>query len=185
MFAVAVAQEGGALGLVEGHVLSDLPLEPPGHDAGVAAKGGHDVPVQPAALVLEGAGQVPVVEGNHGLDAAGQQLIHQGLIELQALLVDLTVPVGDDPGPADGKAVGLDVVPLHQRHVLLIAVVDVAGRVAGVPVLHVLAALLVAEVVPDIRTLSVLVPRALALVGGAGHPPDKILRKLAHMVTST
>ena len=185
VFAVAVAQEGGALGLVEGHVLSDLPLEPPGHDAGVAAEGGHDVPVQPAALVLERAGQVPVVEGDHGLDAAGQQLIHQGLIELQALLVDLPVSVGDDPGPADGEAVGLDVVPLHQRHVLPVAVVDVAGRVAGVPVLHVLAALLVAEVVPDIRALSVLVPRALALVGGAGHAPDKILRKLAHTVTST
>ena len=178
--AVAVAQVGGALGLVEGHEAVHAAPEVLRHHAGVALKGGHDVPVEPAALVLQGAGEVPVIQRDQRADAVGAQLVHQLVVEFEAQGVDCAVAVRDDPGPAYREAVGPDVQRLHQRHVLPGAVVAVAGHVAGVAVLDVVAADLVAEVVPDAGTLAVGVPGALALEGGAGHAPQKVLRKLYH-----
>jgi hypothetical protein len=185
VFAVAIAQLGRALGFIEGHVLVHLALEPLGQNACVTAKGSHDVPVQPAAFVLECAGQVPVVERDHRLNAVGDEFIHQVFIELQTLFIDLAISVGDDTRPADGEAVGPDIVRSHQGHVFLVPVVAVTGHVAGVAVFHILAGHLMAEVVPDVGPLAVLIPCALALVGGAGYAPDKFFGKCAHTVTST
>ena len=182
MLAGKVAQDRNTLRLVQGHV----GIYPAGkmlcHNGGIAAKGGHNVPVQPAALVLKGAGQIPVIQGNHGLDAVFQQGIHQIVVEFKALFVHRTVPIGDDAGPADGEAVGLDAVGLHQGHILRPAVVAVAGHIAGVAVVGLAGGM--GEIVPDAGALAVFIPAALALIGGAGNAPDKILRK-HHTVTST
>ena len=178
---VAVAQLGNTLGLVQGHVLFDPALEPLRNDPGIAAESIHNVPVQPAALVLQSSGQIPVVKGNHGLDAVGQQFFHQIVIELQALLVNLAVAVGNHPGPADGEAVGLNVVGLHQGHILPEPMVAVAGHVAGVALDNMLRCQVMAEFVPNIRALAVGVPAALALVGSTGNAPDKFFRK-AHKI---
>ena len=156
-----------------------------GYEGGVPGEGIHNVTVQPAALVLQGAGKIPVVEGDHGLDTLCQQGVYQVVVENKALFVDGAVPVGDNPGPADGETVGPDIVGLHQIHVLLPAVVAVAGDVAGIPVLDVVVGRVMAEVVPDVGAFSVLVPGTLALVGGAGYAPQEVLGKCAHTVTST
>ena len=177
-----VAQGGDALGLVQGHVGIHPSGEMLRHHGGVPAEGSHDVPVQPAALVLKGAGQVPMVQGNHGLDAIFQQRVHQAVIIGKALLVYSAVPVGDDAGPAEGEAVGLNAVRLHQGHVLRAAVVAVAGGVAGVAVIDVAGDM--GEFVPDAQALAVLIPAALALIGGAGHAPQEILGE-HHTLTST
>ena len=151
-----------------------------GEDLRVSPEGRDDLAVEPAALVLQRGGQVPVVERGQRLDAVREQLVHQLVIEAQPRLVDRAVPVGDDARPADGEAVGADAVLLHQRDILAEAVVAVAGHVAGVAVPDVLRAGIVAEFVPDAQALAVLVPGALALVGGAGHAPEKIFGKLFH-----
>ena len=167
-----IAQLGDALGLVQGHVGIHPALEVVGNDPGIPAEGGHNVPVQPAALVLQSAGQIPMVQRDHGLDAGIQQSIHQMVIEFQSLFVHGPVPVGDDPGPADGEPVSLNAKPLHQGHILRPAVVAVAGPVTGVAVLDIAGG--VGEIVPDAPALPVLVPGALALIGSAGHAPEKI-----------
>ena len=177
-----VAQDGDTLGLVQGHV----GIHPTGkvlrHQGGISAEGRHNVPVQPAALVLQGAGQIPVIQGNHGPDARFQQGIDQLVIEGEALLVYGAVPVGDNPGPAHGEAVGLDAVLLHQGHILCPAVVAVAGHVAGIAVEDVAGHM--GKIIPDIGSLSVFIPGTLALVGGAGYAPQEVLGK-HHTVTST
>jgi hypothetical protein len=148
-----------------------------GHVAGVVGERLGRVARLPAAvLVLQGLRQVPVVERGERLDAGRLQLVHETVVEVQALRVRLTGPVREDARPANREAVRGRADVLHQRDVLLVPVVVVVGDVAGVVVRDL--ARRVGERVPDRRALAVLVPRALDLVGRRGRAPEEAFREL-------
>jgi len=169
--ACSIAKLSNALRLVDGHKVSDASLEALGDDTGVTCKNVRNLPVQPAALILQGAGQIPVVEGNQRLNPARNQFIYQIVVKTESLFVDLAVTVRYDSRPTDGEAVCLDIKLLHQRHILPVAMVAVAGYVAGVPVFDVVGSGVMAEIVPDIGAFPILIPGTFALIRCAGNTP--------------
>ena len=77
------------------------------------------------------------------------QLVDQAAVEVEPLRVDRADAVRQHARPGDAEAVRLHAQRLHQRDVLLVAVVVVAGDVARVALEH--RALLLAEHVPHRR----------------------------------
>ena len=54
-----------------------------------------------AATILKRLRQVPVVERGEGLDAVGQQLVHEAVVEIEALGVGRAASTGEHPRPCD------------------------------------------------------------------------------------
>ena len=105
--------------------------------------------------------------------AARLQAIHQPLVEVQALGVELAVPRRLHARPGDREAVAAQAHAGDQRDVLLVAVVVVAGHIAGVAIRGLARG--VAEHIPDRGAAAVVCGGALDLVGGGGHPPVEVL----------
>ena len=119
-------------------------------------------PVGPAAAILERLRQVPVVERHERLDAGGEQLVDEPVVEVEPGRVHLSAAVREDPGPRDGEPERADAELAHQRDVVAVPVVEVAGDRAAVAVADL--AVGGAEAVPDALAAAVLVHRALDLV---------------------
>ena len=81
------------------------------------------------------------------------------------------MPVGEDAGPGEGEAEGLDAEVAHERDVLRIAVVEVVGDVAGIAVGGLAGG--VREGVPDGGAAAVFVDGAFDLIGGGGGAPEE------------
>jgi hypothetical protein len=144
-------------------------------DPRVLAEPLRGVPRQPAPAVLQGLRKVPVVERGDRVDARRQQRVDQPVVEGDPGRVDRAGAAGLHPRPRDGQVVGVHAEPGHQRDVLRVPVVVVAGHVAGTAVGD--ATRLVREGVPDGRSLAVLVHRALDLVRGRGDAPAEVRGK--------
>ena len=84
--AVAVAEDGHDLRLVQGDPAADAVAERLGHDRGVVAEALGGVADRPAALVLQRLRQVPVVERGDRLDARARAARRPG--------------AGSSPGPS-------------------------------------------------------------------------------------
>ncbi len=177
-----VVQPGGVLAVpvaVVGHHLRLVQRDPPGHpvteglgaDRGVLGEPLRGVAHRPAAVVLQFLGQIPVVERDHGRDAVHGEFVQQRAVVVQALGVGRAAAAGLDPRPGDREPVGLQAERGHQRDVLPVAVVGVAGDVAGVPAADVARG--VAERVPHRRAPAVEARRALDLVGSRRRSPGE------------
>ncbi len=162
--------------LVEREEVLDAVAQLLGHVTGVVREGLGGVARLPAlVLVLQRLRQVPVVERGERRDARGEQLVHQPVVEVEALRVRLSGAVGEDPRPGDGEPVRRGAQVLHQLHVLLVAVVVVVGDVAGGVVGNLAGRVRVG--VPDRLALAVLVGGALDLVRGRGDAPKEACRE--------
>jgi hypothetical protein len=173
-----VPEVGGDDGLVERDPELHPVAERGGGEVGVLREAVRRVPVPPAARVLQRLRQVPVVQRGHRVDAAPEQLVHQPVVERDAGRVRRTAAGGLDARPGEGEPVPADAQVGHQRHVLPVPVVVVAGHVAGAAVGD--AAGLVRERVPDGWTPPVLAHRALDLVRRGGHAPPEVGWKRHH-----
>ena len=162
--AVAVAVGRDHLRLVQGDPPGDPVAERLGGQSGVFGEPFGRIAVRPASLVLQFLRQVPVVEGGRGRDAVPGELVEQRAVVVQAPLVDGAPAAGLDPRPGDGEAVGAQAEGGEQRHVLAVAVIGVAGDVAGVAAADL--AWRVAEGVPHRGAPAVGGRRSLDLVGG-------------------
>jgi len=120
-----------------------------------------------------------VIQGDQRLNSVAQQFIAQVPVKLQTCLVDRACPLGQHPGPADGKTVSIQAHLFHQGHVLPPTVVKVDGHVSVFAVGD-LAGAIVNKGIPDGLTLTVGVPTAFDLGGGGGSAPQKILGKYAY-----
>ena len=175
MDARAVAEVGGAPWLVVGDpMLHAIPqrLENRGRVLRVVVGG---VPVPPSSAILERLRQVPMVEGDEGDDPLHQQLVDEGLVEVQPLGVQLSLAFGKHPRPRDGKTVPPVSHLLDHRHVLGEQPMVIAGHVSGLAGSY--RAGRMAEPVPDRLSSSVRGDTAFELVRGSGRSPDEIMRK--------
>ena len=146
------------------------------HRRGVLAEPLGDVAIEPAATVVERLGQVPVVKRGVRLDVSLQQLVDEPRIEIDALLVDAAGALGEDASPGDAESVGVDAQLGHQRDVLFVAPVVIAGDIASLIEPGVAGS--VRETVPDTATGAVGGGRAFDLVGRGGRAPQETVGKL-------
>src|SRR5579884_1778580 len=131
----------------------------------------------PAAAVLEGLRQVPVMQGHVRFDGAFQQRVDQAVVKVKAFLIDCSSSVGKNSGPGDGKTVAVYAEPRHEVDVIEIAVVVVAGNLAGVTLKRLSRC--AGEPVPDTFTSTILVGRALNLIGCRCRAEVEVCRKQA------
>ena len=134
VLARGVPEERRAPRLVEGGPVPDPVAERVVHDARRTRRTGSRVPGRPAAGVLERLRQIPVVQREPGRDAGLEQLVHQASVEVQPGRVGRAGarragPAARPPrtGTRSGRA-------RPSAHVVAVAVVVVAGDVAGVAV---------------------------------------------------
>src|SRR5215216_8008462 len=114
-----------------------------------------------------------MIEREHRFYGALSQAVDKPAVEVEAVLVGLTAPLGLDAGPGHGEAVGLHPELGHQVEVFFQAVVLVAGYITRVAVTDLTWS--VAERVPDRRAAAVFVYRAFDLVGRHSRAPQEVL----------
>src|SRR5262249_5087637 len=158
---------------VQGDPAGDPVTERPGGERGVLGEPFGRSADGPAAVVLQFLRQVPVVERDRGRDAVRGELVEQRPVVVQAALVDGTPAAGLDPRPGDGEAVGGQAQGGEQLDVLAVAVVRIAGDVAGVAASDL--AWGVAEGIPHRGAPAVLGYRSLDLVRGGRCAPGETL----------
>src|SRR5262249_55046595 len=127
------------------------------------------VAVLPPALILQCLRQFPVIEGCEWHDPDSDQLVHQAVVEIEALRVWLTGPGRKDARPGDGKPIRIRAEVLHQRHVFLVSMIVIVCDVAGIAVLDVARRVRVG--VPDRWALAIFIPRAFYLVRRSTRAP--------------
>src|SRR5699024_6140866 len=186
---------GAAVDLVEGQPVFHLVLVALKQHLAVLHVQVHQLAAGPAVVFFDqGIGQLVVADGDQRLDAVLFAAVKDAVVEGQALFVGLgLLPGGEDAGPVDGGAEGLEPHLGKQGDVLLVVVVEVDGLVAGVAGAGLrvhggavgVGVAAVGAVVGDAVALAVHVPGALELVGGTGAAPQEIVTENAHMVTSS
>ena len=133
--ALAVAVTDEDVGFVEGEEAPDAIAEPRGDIAGVIGERlGGLAPFPAAKPVLQGLRQVPVIERDVGGDSVREQRIDEAVVEVEALRIGRADAVGKDARPRNREAVGARAERLHERDVLLVAMIMVDRDVAGVAV---------------------------------------------------
>ena len=170
-----MAEEGEHGRLIERHPILDTVAQVRREQRGVVGEPAHHLRVGEAAAVLQRLRQVPMEEVDQRLDARAKQGVDEALVEVEAALVDGAGPHGQDARPADAEAVCARAQVGHQSDVLWVAVVVVAGDVAGAAIGD--GARLAGEGVPDRRSSAVLGRCSLDLVGGGGEAPGEVGRE--------
>src|SRR5437867_2211454 len=163
------------LGLVQGHPVTDAVAEPPRDDVRVASERGHRLRRRPATTLLERLWQIPVVQSDEGPNTVLEQLVDEPVVEREPRLIHGAAPARYDAGPADREAIGVAAQVAQESDVLAVAVVVIAGDVAGLAGRD--RARLAAERVPNRRPLPVRVMGSLDLVGGRRRAEEEALRK--------
>lgn len=127
---------------------------------------------KPPVPLVQRLGQIPMEQRDHGLDAVRQTFVHEVDVVLQTGLVDGVVAAAqrDDAAPGNAEAVGFGAQRLHERHVVFVAVVGVAGDVAVGAVGN--FARDAAEGVPDAVGAAIFVGCAFDLVAGGMLVPE-------------
>jgi hypothetical protein len=175
VLSAAVAQEGDHPGLVVRDEALDAVAEPAGDELRVLAERLRGGALRPAAGVLERDREVPVVKRRHRLDPAPEQLVDEPVVEVEPGGVRRAAPLWQHPRPRDGEAERRQTEVAHQRHILAVAVVEVARDRAGVAVQDL--AVGGGEAVPDALAAAVLRYRALDLVRGGRRTPEEVARE--------
>jgi hypothetical protein len=110
-----------------------------------------------------------MIQSDARLDLRRQQLVDEPRVEVDSLLVDLPESEGEDAGPGDREAVGLNAEFGHQCHVVSVAVVVIAGDIPGISAED--PSGLLAEDIPDRESLAVLAGGTFDLIGSRGGAP--------------
>ena len=166
--------------LVQGDELVHPVAEGTDDCRGVGPEPLHRLAIAPGALLLQRLRQIPVEEGDHRLDTGSDEVIDEPAVIGEARLVHPAGALRQNACPGQREAVGVGTELAHQRDVaeILVAVIGVAGDVAGL----LLAgrrhgdAVAVGVDVPIRQALAIGLPTALDLIGGACRPPDKPAR---------
>ncbi len=114
-----------------------------------------------------------MVEGDVGGDPGLVQVVDEAVVEVEAARVGRAAAAGLDARPGDREAVGRHPERGHQRDVVAVAVVVVAGDLAGVALEDLAGG--GAERVPDARPASPVADGPLDLVGGGRACPRRTL----------
>ena len=171
-----VAEERRAPRFVEGRPHAHPIAQGVVHVERVLGEAGCRVAVRPPALLLQRLRQIPVVEGEPGQDARIQQLVDETLVEVDTGRVHRAA-VGPHARPRRREAIGVQAHVRHERDVVAVEVVVIAGDVAVVAVDHGVGH--PAERVPDRVATTVLAGRTFDLEGRGGGAEQEVRRERA------
>ena len=132
--AEAIAEEREHARLVECRVALHPVAVAARDQVGVIGEPLRAIAVGPAAEVLQRLRQIPVIETKPRLDAGCDQRIDQPVVEGDACFVDGAAAARQHAWPRHRKAIGVDAEPAHERYVLAVPVIVIAGDVAGVAI---------------------------------------------------
>ena len=141
-------------------------------DLGVVAKPLGDIRIEPAALAGQGIGKVIVEQRGIRDDTVLDATIDHAIVERDAILVDLTDPIGQNAAPRDRESISVLAALCQQPNILLVTMIEIARDVA-VDVIDVLGARVV-EIIPLAKPLAILVPSAFALICRRGRTPQEV-----------
>jgi len=153
MSAVRVAEKREDPRLIENAPVRDAVAEGADGDVNVISKAGGEIAVGPAAGVFQFLRKVPMIEGAEWADFSLRGERQRGACSSRGPWVGRAGTVGLDAGPGDGETVTGQVQGFEKRDVFLIAIVRIAGDVAGSGALHFAGS--VREAVPDGFALAV------------------------------
>ena len=132
-----------------------------------------------------------MADGDQRLDAVLLAAVKNAVVKFQALLVGLALHAsGEDAGPVDGGAEGLEAHLSKEGDILFVVMIEINGLVAGVQTVgtdaggHPFRAG-VGTVGTHIRhagAFAVHIPCTLELIGSAGTAPQKIITENAHFI---
>ena len=181
---------GAAVDLVEGQPVLYLVLVALKDGLAVVHVETDQLAGSPAVVLFhQSVGQLVVADGDQRLDAVLLAAVEHTVVELQTLLIGFRFPaVGEDAGPVDGGAEGLEAHLGKQGDVLFVVVVEINGFMAGVqtvrvddgghPLGHGVGA--VGAHIGHAGALAVHIPCTLELVGSTGAAPQEIITENAH-----
>ena len=129
--------------------------------------------VQPVAVLEERQRRVEMMQRDERLDALGDALVDELVIVGDALLVHGADAIRDDARPGNGDADAVDAEGLAEAQILLVLMIEVAGRVAVIA-----APGAVQILIPGAGAAAILRRRTLDLIGRRGAAEDKALRKI-------
>jgi len=161
--------------LIERRPQLDPVVELAEHDRGVLGKPLGRIGIEPTAAVIECRRQIPVIERHHGCNAVPEQRIGEAVVEGKAGRIDRAGSLRDYTAPGDAEAVGLEAKLAHQRHILRVAAIVVAGDVTGITVTHQTGS--VREALPDARRRTVGERGAFDLISRSRATPQEIRRE--------
>ena len=134
-----------------------------------------DVGIEPATAIVERRGQVPVEQRHRRCDPMRKQRVDEPVVIPEPLCVDLPAALGQHATPRHAEAVRVHAERSHQRGVVGVAAILVAGHIPGIAVAH--EARRAREALPDARPGAIGERRALDLVGRRRAAPEKCFRK--------
>src|SRR5438067_2197460 len=128
----------------------------------------------PAHASTMSSGYAPRNSGsrNQRLCRPSTQLVDELVVEVEACSVDAAPAVRQHSRPGDREAERVEAQLAHQRHVLAVAVVEVAGDGAVVAVADFSGGR--AEAIPDALAATVLVRRTFDLIRRGRGAPDEV-----------
>ena len=130
-----------------------------------------EVAVGPASTVFKCLREIPVIDGAERANVGLEESVREATIVVDAFWIDRPGAGGLDACPGGREAIAFLVEALEDGYVLFVAVVLIAGDVAGGAAFYFADG--VGEAVPDGFALAVLVPCAFDLIGGGGHAPEE------------
>ena len=183
---------GAAVDLVEGQPVLYLVLVALKDCLAVVHVELDQFPGSPAVVLFhQSIGQLVMADGDQRLDAVLLAAVEHAVVELQTLLIGFRFPaVGEDAGPVDGGAEGLEAHLSKEGDILFVVMIEINGLVAGVQTVgtdaggHPFRAG-VGTVGTHIRhagAFAVHIPCTLELIGSAGTAPQKIITENAHFI---
>src|SRR5579859_4324890 len=153
MNAPGVAEESEDPRFVKDAPMLNAIAESLADDLGVIGEAANDVAIGPAAGVFESLRKVPVIKSADGTDFCFEQLIGNAFVIVETFFDRGAGALGLNARPSDGEATALEIELLHDGDVFFVAVVGIAGDVAGVAAFHFADSM--RETVPDGFALAV------------------------------
>ena len=133
----------------------------------------NQVTVQPMAVVEERQRRIEVMQGYERLNPLLDALVNQVVVVVNACLIDGTLALRQDAGPGDGNADAVYPEIMGQLQILLVLVIEIAGRVCREA-----AARAVHVVIPGTWASAIFPGSTFHLISSSGSTEDEVLREL-------
>ena len=136
------------------------------------------VGIEPATAVVEHGREIPVVQRHVRRDPRREQRVDESIVEAQPGPVDPSAAMRQHAAPGDAEPIRIQAELAHQRDVLCITTVVIAGDVPGLPVRR--STRRMRKTMPNARPGAVRQGRPFDLIRRGRGTPEKALGKSYH-----